>query len=210
MLQKVQGAKQPAAAGPKGGAPKKQNTEQQGPKGKVSSAKKDQGKAANKRSAPAPAPRVRSTSTARPVPTNTQIAQNVVSLYIFISSLGAKTKSREMRQFTTFFGFVWYLSRRLENHATTFPVTCLGHVRVLYILARGIEKHSSRDKFLWRCNTVAREQLGTKRKFEQFEHLSSFTFYFLCIPIKAVVPTLRGAYFVLLELWCSQEQVFSP
>ena len=22
----------------------------------------------------------------------------------------------------------------LENHATTYPVTCLGHVRVLYIL----------------------------------------------------------------------------
>jgi hypothetical protein len=46
---------------------------------------------------------------------------------------------------------------------------------------------------------VAREQLGTKRRFEQFEHLSSLPFsffylylYFFCILIRAVVLTLRG------------------
>ena len=67
----------------------------------------------------------------------------------------------------------------------------------------------SRDKFwVWKCHAVAREQHGTKRRFEQFEHVSSFTFYFLCIPIRAVVLTLRGSSFVLLDSWCSQEQVF--
>jgi len=35
---------------------------------------------------------------------------------------------------------------------------------------QGIEKHLSMDKFWdWRCGIVAKEQLGTKRRFEQFE-----------------------------------------
>ena len=43
--------------------------------------------------------------------------------------------------------------------------------------------------------------------YTQFEHLSSFTFYFLGIPIRAVELTLRGSYVVLLDLWFSREQV---
>ena len=46
----------------------------------------------------------------------------------------------------------------------------------------GIGKHLSGDNFRdWRCGTVAREQLGTKRRFEQFELLSSFTFTLLTV-----------------------------
>ena len=74
----------------------------------------------------------------------------------------------------------------------------------------GNEKQLSRDKYsVWRCHAVAREQHGTTRKIEQFEHLFPFTYYFLCIPIRAVVLTLTGSYFVLLDSWCLQEQVSS-
>ena len=85
-------------------------------------------------------------------------------------------------------------------------------LRYMSIMSKeaGNDKQLSRDKFsVWRCHAVAKEQHGTKRRFEQFEHLSFSTFYFLRIPIRAVVLILRGYYFVLLDIWGSEEHRFS-